>query len=296
MGLREVPCPDEAGLDVEDLIKEWLEGEEEAAEEAAGDGRAEDIRTTGTRETRGEAEREITGTTTREFDEFIKQITRVYIDVPTPEEFLDDFGNALAGYAQDMVEAGMSQGDLNLMLDPTTGFMQTMLNEYTGNLAQRAAAGEDIFEVAGVGGEEQLLGTRTGEVTVQDITRMTRTRAEEVLRESGEQVTEESLQRIIDEDTQRQQETIRETTDQVTTTERDETVTETGERRFEETEALISRPRLTPVYKFSPSDFLTERFGDDIGQLTAQIRGRKGERGRIAQTATGGPVVSARRA
>jgi hypothetical protein len=276
------------GTDIESLIEGLLEDEDEG-------GRAEDISETGTRAIRGETERDITGTTTREFDELIRQISRVYIDVPTPEEFLDDFSNAFMGYAQDMVEAGMSQGDINLMLDPGTGFMQTMMSEYMGNLAQRAARGEDLFDIAGLEGAPELIGTRPGAVTVQEITRMTREQAEQVLRERGEQVTTESVQRTIDEDVQRQQSAITTTQDEVTTETRDETLTETGERRFEETEEIFRRPRVAPVFRFSPGEFLQERFGDDIGQLAIAVKGRKGERARIGQTATGGAVVSARR-
>jgi hypothetical protein len=283
------PGNPEEGTDIEALLEAWRRQQQEEG------GRAEFVSETGERVTRGETERDIVSTTTAQFDELIKQVSRVYVDVPTPEEFLDDFSNAFVGYAQDMVEAGMSQGDINLMLDPGTGFMQTMLNEYMGNLAQRAARGEDLFDIAGLEGAPELVGTRPGAVTEQEITRMTRTQAEQVLKERGEEVTNESVQSVIDDDFQQRQSAMTARMEETVVTTTEETLTETGERRFEETEEIFQRPRVTPIFKFSPGEFLQERFGDDLGQLSVQIRGRKGEAARIRQTAAGGPVVSARR-
>ena len=75
----------------------------------------------------------ITGRETIRSDESITQRTRVFLDIPTPEEFLDDFSNAFSGFAQRMVQGGLSGADLNTMLDPSSGFMQSMLGEYMGN-------------------------------------------------------------------------------------------------------------------------------------------------------------------
>ncbi|KKK56646.1 hypothetical protein LCGC14_3062440, partial [marine sediment metagenome] len=286
------------GGGIDDLIDAYFERE---TAEAAG--RAEEVSRTGdvsrsgdTRQTRTGTERistteRIRGTETIRSDEFIFQRNRVYIDVPTPEEFLDDFSNAFAGFGQDMLAAGMSPADLNILLDPGSGLMSGLLNEYMGNLAQRAARGEDLFDIAGLGGGEQFLGTRAGRRTdttfgkktvskaKQTITRMTRTQAEEVLRQTGREVTNENVKSVIDGDVQRQRESIATTQDQTTsatedttrtetgTTEEDITRTETGRSIFVEQEELFRRSKVTPIFKFSPTDFLGERFGGDTGML-----------------------------
>lgn len=259
-------------------------GISEPSEPSGPAGPAGSITQTGTGARTGETEIDSTRTTTTQSLELIKQISREYIDVPTAEEFLDNFETAFSGFAANAAEAGMSSADIDTLLDPRSGFMQSMLQEYMGNLAQRAQAGEDIFEVVGVGGQEERLGTRTGDITETAIGRMTRTEAEQILTERGEEITSESIQSTIDEDFQTRQETMATTTEETTTSTQEEITGETGTTRFEETEELFSRPRVTPVFRFSPTEFLLTRFASGtegtpeevkerfIGALTTQLR------------------------
>jgi hypothetical protein len=248
----------------------------------------------------GETTRDITGETTTTQDEFIRQISRTYIDVPTAEEFLNNFENAYAGFLQGMRETGLSQTDITAALDPGSGIMDTFMDEYMGELAQRAARGEDIFEVVGLEGEPVLIGERPGEVTTTEITRMTTTEAERVLRESGQEVTQESVSQLItaDEEEQRRRQeamTTTTTTDQTVRETEEETTRFAGERRFEETEQLFERPRVVPVFKFSPTEFLQERFPDP-GMLSTVVRARAGQRRAVATRGTTGVVAGVQRA
>ncbi|KKN01205.1 hypothetical protein LCGC14_1130060 [marine sediment metagenome] len=294
--------------DTDALIDAYFNRE---SEEAAG--RAESTSLTGDVSISGTSQQTRTGTETVTSEEtirgmeFISQRKRVYIDVPTPEAFLDDFSNAFAGWGQDMLAAGMSPADLNILLDPGSGLMSGLLNEYMGNLAQRAARGEDLFDIAGLGGGEQFLGTRAGErsVTVtkaeRKITRITRTQAEEILRQTDRDVTNENIQSVIDDDVQRQQESIATARDKTTatattgTTKEDITRKEETTSVFAQTEELFRRPEVMPIFKFSPTDFLGERFDGDVGKLATFVQSKKGERARRQQTATGAPVAQARR-
>lgn len=221
---------------------------------------------------------QLTGVEKITSEELTTQLSREYFEVQTAEKFLDDFFNAFAGFAQSASAAGLSGGDIETMLNPASGFMQSMLTEYIGQQAQRAAAGEDIYEVVGVDGQEEFIGTRTGDVTRTEVRRMTRTEAEETLRRQGETVTTESIQQTIDADMQSQQSAITTITDQEVTTQRDTTREQIGVSEFREEVEIFARPRLDQVFKFSPSDFLQQRFGAEeldesaIGRIATEIR------------------------
>lgn len=261
--------PSENLISADDLIDRIMSGRDDA-----DSGPAEEITESGARTTIGETIRDITGTESTEFLELVEQISREYIDVPTNEEILDNFETAFSGFAANASEAGLSQADIQTMLDPRSGFMQSMLQEYMGEIAQRAQAGEDLFEVVGVDGGEEFLGTRTGDVVSETIGRMSRTQAEEVLRERGEQVTNESVQRTIDEDFQQQQSSLSETTDQTTTQTEETTSGTTGQTRFEGTEEIFRRPRVTPTFAFSPTEFFLTRFAPGTEGTPEEVRER----------------------
>ncbi len=288
-----LPAP--SGTDegnIEDTIDKYLaENSEESADSIA---------TSGGSSVSGSTTRDITGEQTSESDEFITQRTRTFLDVPTPEQFLDNFSNALSGFAQQAGAAGLSGGDLNALLDPASGMMQTLLQEYMGNLAERAAKGEDLFEVVGAeGGGEEFIGSRLGRGTEQTFERVTRIQAEEILKERGETVTAENITRVIDEETQARSEAIARSQDTTTTTKEDKTTTQKGDSTFEETEDLFRRPQLAPVFKFSPTNFLTGRFDAEemderaIGRLATEIRASAPRNRPRGGTPT---AVSARRA
>ncbi len=240
-----------------------------------------------------------------------EQLSRRFIDVPTKEKFLDDFQNAFSGFAQGAIAAGMSGGDLNDMM--SQDFVQMMMSEYMGNLAERAARGEDIFEL--VGTEEDFRHIRTEPGTEST----TRGRSTEETRSTGEDTSESvsrgrtgseseetSASETTEEGTGGRGSRGRDTSTQTgtSTSTRTSRGTETGlstsertrESRFRERTEVLSRPEISAVYKFSPTDFLAGRFGKKmdeatLGRLSTEIRASAaGKRG----GKTG--AVSARRA
>lgn len=258
---------------------------------------------------------------------FTDQISRRFFDVPTEEAFLNQFENAFSGFAQQAQAAGLGGGDLATMLDPSTGFMQQMLNEYIGELATRAARGEDIYRIVGTEEDFKLLRREPGSES------LTRGRSTEVStgeergttesRSLGAGTTESGLD--VEREAQRavgsfgagttigdiaaiagqepvtsrsiaESEDIARGTSIGRSTSTSET---TRESRFKEIVEVMSRPELAAVFKTSPLDYLTKRFGklDEkaIGRLSTEIRASKGQKQRIAQTAAGGEVAQARR-
>lgn len=94
----------------------------------------------------------------------ISENRTTYVDVPTPEEFLDNFKTAFLGYAQGMRQVGgISQKELTWAMEN----WDVIAAEYTGALAQMALAGQPVFEVVGAAGIPELIGARPGEQYTQ---------------------------------------------------------------------------------------------------------------------------------
>lgn len=205
-----------------------------------------------------------------------EQISRRFFDVPTEERFLDNFENAYGGFIQGMRERGLGSEDIALALDPATGLMDTLMDEYMGTLSQRALRGEDIFELVGTEEDFRLLRREPGTVSrttgeSKDVTTGETVSAGETTREGGEVIS---------------------TSEQISTQRHE--AAGTRESTFREITEVLARPEIAAVFKYSPSEFLAERFENE-GQLAAFIQGRKGERARQRQTLAGAPVVGARR-
>lgn len=105
-----------------------------------------------------------------------------FVDVPTPEEFLDDWENAFAGYMYSLFNSGQINRET---LDYAFANRTVFLNRYLAALSERMARGEDIFKVVGLTGPVQTIGHRFGgrEVTGVTTERSEYSRGESVSRE-----------------------------------------------------------------------------------------------------------------
>ena len=287
------------GGTTDDLIQRWLEDQAAAQEEAARERSTTTGTSTSTSATTTTGQSTRRSRTTGRDVSVTEQISRRFIDIPTEEKFLDDFSNAFAGFAQGAVAAGLGGGDLVAMM--SQDFVQGMMNEYIGNLTQRALRGEELFELVGTEADFRLIRREPGTESV------TRGRSTEETRTEGESTSESRTRGGTTDESATEREggggsTRRETgTSTSTSTSRD---TETGlstsektrESRFRDITEVMSRPEISAVYKFSGTDFLTGRFGDKmdeatLGRLSTEIRASAaGKRG----GKTG--AVSARRA
>lgn len=188
--------------------------------------------------------------------------TRRYVDVPTPDEVLDDFETGFQAHINSLVTSGaLSQRDAAIANDMAEEFF----NLYLAELGQRAAKGEDIFTVVGTDADEQLIGTRPGEVT-DETTKGTR----------EEKGTTTTTGRPVG---------APPSTDQ--RTEEQKTEFESQQKLTEE-EQLVRRNRLAVVRDLSPMEFLSKTFTPS--QLATFVQSRKGVRQRTAETRTGLPV------
>ncbi len=202
-----------------------------------------------------------------------EQISKRFFDVPTPEEFLNDFEVAYGGFLEGLREEGLGTSQISLALDPASGIMDILMAEYMGGLAERANAGEDIFGLVGTEEDFELLRTEPGteSKTAGKDTSVTQEKgASKTASTSGSGSTGTSASKSVSEGT--------------------------SESIFKEKTQVFSRPKIAAVFKFSPTNFLEERFHGDAGELATFIESRKGERQRQRQTIAGAPVVTARRA
>lgn len=84
---------------------------------------------------------------------------RRYVDIPTPEQFLDEFANGFATYTQSL---GLGALEGQWVMEN----MGLFLNEYLGELGAMAQRGEAVFKPSGFNNaNEKFLGSRTGDVS-----------------------------------------------------------------------------------------------------------------------------------
>ena len=228
-----------------------------------------------------------------EIQDFVTQRSLTqFVDIPTADEFLDNFQVGFTTYIGGLVDAGeLSSSDAQIARENSNFF----LNDYLAELGSRAAAGENIFKVVGVPGGgsfqdalEQArltedLGTRPGGTTVVETT-------------AEGTVAEETTEQVVGTQTQ--------VTDGVPSTvarDTEETVVSTtattGQTTSvtEDIEQIVSRPNLAVVNILSPIDFLNQKF-PSAGALATTIRGRFGTASSQALRArSGSPLATGTR-
>jgi len=273
-------------FDVDGAIEKWLEGKKNQL--------LIDRPTTSTSTSTSVK----TGTTISHRASITEQISRRFFDVPTPEKFLDSFEISFGGFLENMRDTGLGSGDIGLALDPATGLMDRLMAEYMGDLAQRAERGEDIFEIVGTEEDFNLLRTEPG---MESSTKGT---SEETSQsQSGGTTTGQSGKKGPQTGAQAAQEqrggpgappTVTSTSTGKSGSTSKQTSKGTFESKFSEVVEVLSRPEISAVFKFSPGDFLSERFHGDAGELATFIQSEKGVRQRQRQTLAGGVVVAGR--
>lgn len=242
--------------DIEDLINKAVDG---------------NLATTSQSVSSSTSNRQTTSTKTS----ITEQISKRFFDVPTPEEFLNDFEVAYGGFLEGMRESGLGSSQIALALDPATGLMDSLMAEYMGGLAERANAGEDIFGLVGTEEDFELLRTEPGTESITKGKDKSVTTEQE--KTSGSSVSDSGA-----------------SSTRAGSSSGKSTSEGTSESIFKEKTQVFSRPKIASVFKFSPTDFLEERFHGDAGELATFVESEKGVRQRQRQTLGGGTVVQGR--
>lgn len=252
-------APDDAAADFQSELSNGLVD----ALTGALSGRARNIvnNITETRRATGEQEAVTTVTATGE------QVTTTglreteFVELPTPEEFLDNFQVGLATWADNMLQSGqIDVGTRDFVLSNPRQFYDSYLAEQ-GRLAE---AGEDPFRVVGLEGAAERLGERFGGLTRAETTRVSTeerisdTELNELINTTIERLTGS----ISDGAPQDISENIRTTVENVFR-ERQETTTREQFQSISTTlsvEEIFGRPQLAQVAALAPLDFLRGQF------------------------------------
>ncbi len=258
-----------------------------------------------TAEQRSEVERtDVEGTTfiTREGTTIRERETAVdrtrFVDLPSPEEFMDDFMRGMTAFIGGQRAKGLitREAAAFFLEDPSI-----LYTAYITDLSARVDAGEDIFRVVGADGEPIFLGEREAGAEEIRTTGIDRERIlSEVIANEREQIESEVIRDLTStgtvETTEQQQQINTEIDRRIeerTTTLINEAIQFFGTESIITTEQIFSRPELTSVLKIAPLTFLTSQFpSSSLENLAAGQRGTaQGRR----ETALGVNVSAPRR-
>ena len=209
-----------------------------------------------------------------------------FIEVPTPEHFLNEFQNALRAQLNVLLAEGqISFDDAQLILDPSTGIMNTLLDEYLGVLGKKALAGEPLFDIPARPTSGIPIGSRSAPGGEQS---QITTKTEGTSKQTSEQTGSTTTIGGVGGTTQQQTKT---TTEQNINTEQ-QVKRDVKQELIEEFRVV---PSLDLVFRYSPTKFLSDRFKNP-GELLTFARAIQGRRRRTAATVgTGGPISTAQR-
>lgn len=259
--------------------------------------RSETIRTDTTSQVTVDRE----GATERERE---TQVTETrFVDLPTAEEFMNDFRVGFASYTQEL----RSQG---LITSETANWMAVnpdiFYDRYLADLARRAEAGEDIFQVVGASqdphtvGPQVYIGDRPGGQEILETTGIDRERIyQEVVNNERSQIEEEVIRDLTStgtvETTEQQQQVDAEVDRRLnerTNTLINEAIEYFGTESTITTEQVFARPNLTAVFRISPKDFLTSAL---TPHSVTQLAAGRGARAEAVARAPRGDIPSAPR-
>jgi len=199
----------------------------------------------------------------------------VFVEIPTPEEFLDNWQNGFSTWIEGQLQSG--QIDKNTY-DYFTNNPGELLTPYLAELGRRAAAGEQIFKVVGLEGAAEKLGERFGGGRIEETGTVTETN----------KITDQELNDLINETVSRLTSSLSDGTPQDVTDTITSVVnqvfrqhqTTTTRSQFQDiartlqVDEIFGRPQLSTVAKLSPLDYLGGYSKSTILNLAAQNAGR----------------------
>lgn len=264
-------------------------------------------RTNRTQTTDRETTEGINRTGTSEFHRTTGRRETRFIDVPTPEEFLNDFQNGSTTYLRGLLSEGVVDREtVDFLMDNP----DLLFDGYLADLGARAARGEDIFRVVGTENEIERLGERLGESFTEEYSGFTRdqiyeqivsTQKDKIMEEVRTQFSEQQTQtdsagNALPFTTEQEQQIMEETNrrlNEITNRLVNEQIEQSGSMTQLTVEEMIARPKLATVFKISPLSYLQSQYTPQ--SLMNLAAGRRGTEQRRRDTATGSTPVAPRR-
>lgn len=203
-----------------------------------------------------------------------------FVDLPTPEEFLDNFSNSYNIHITGLVQSGAIRPEV---AEFARGFEQQVFGEYLRQQTSNLLAGKPIFKVTGMNpANDKLLGARNGgsqqQKSQSEFNQNTSTKTTGVDGTGAGASTTGAGQAVDSADNTSFHQT------------------DNQEQNDQSTEAVVQRENLTAVHTLAPLDFMKDAAtAQRLNLLYAANKGLTGIGGREAQTRSGAEVSRARR-
>ena len=205
------------------------------------------------------------------------RLTRTYVDLPTPEEFLDNFTNAYNIHITNLAQSGAIRPEVAAF---AREMQQQVFGEYLTEQTARMMRGEPLWKVVGANAEEKLLGARAGQSAAEASrgTQQSTTVSSRTDKTTGVAPSVTPAGQALDQSTSG------------TTTEQQ---TQASEDTLNATEAIMSRNNLAYVANLAPLDFFKDKA--TAQRLNFLFAGQKGTAVAQRENALGGTYAGARR-
>lgn len=219
----------------------------------------------------------------------IQQTAVQYVDLPTADEFLDDFENAYNIHITGMVQSGaINPAAAQFARENMGQIFGEYLREQTGRLLK----GEPLWRVVGANADNQLVGRRTGDQSQTD--EITASETTEKLNRAEQTSSSETTSTTPSQTGPGAAVDSASGTESGTTSGTEfEDFFQRQRTKFAQDEAIVSRNKLGYVANLSPLDFFKDKLTSQ--RLNLLYGGYKGARTREQQTAAGQQTVQARR-
>ncbi len=206
------------------------------------------------------------------------RVSRTYVDLPTPQEFLDNFTNAFNIHITSLVQSGAIRPEVAAF---SRDLQQQIFGEYLAEQTRRMMAGEPLWKVVGQNAEEKLIGTREGASEIQQSQGTSQSTTTSKRSETASSATPSTTP---------EGQAVESSTTSGTTNTND---TSKSQDILHATEAIMSRNNLTYVASLSPLDFFKDKA--TAQRLNFLYAGQKGSAQAQRENALGGEYAGARR-
>ena len=207
------------------------------------------------------------------------RLTRTYVDLPTPQEFLDNFTNAYNIHITSLAQSGAIRPEVAAF---AREMQQQVFGEYLTEQTARMMRGEPLWKIAGANAEEKLIGARAGQSAAEQTqgTQQSTTVSSRTDKQTGTAPSVTPAGQALDQST----------SEAGTTTEQQ---TQASTDVLNASEAIMSRNNLAYVANLAPLDFFKDKA--TAQRLNFLYAGQKGTAQAQRDNAQGGTFAGVRR-
>ncbi len=211
-----------------------------------------------------------------------KRTTAEYVDLPTPDEFLDDFDNAFQMHLNGLVQSGAISSEVSTFI--AQNMKGQIFGDYLREQTSQLLKGNPLYRVVGTNAEEKLIGSRRGPFS-QDQTQQNGT--EQINQTDNTAGTQGGLSPAdaAAAAARGKNTSAGQAVSQASNLNETRISDQTSQDTLDTTNAIVQRNKLGVVANLSPLDYLKN--GAAAQRLNFLYAGKKGTAVRERETATG---------